>query len=406
MATAGGEVTLLATYCGKRLSLTVPTSVKVGDVAHKAAETLNLRKEDLPLSLLYQGNPIDDMAPLDVALAKMKGVTAIHLVKRSGTGKGTTAQRTTAEGLLYAYCSECEGLSKIRPVFKCSSCKEEGGFERKSMEPIDHFDGQYPAEKMIGICNLCKKSDVQPSISFQCVSCESGDKAILRQIRDNIHNIPCMKCGLRLEIVIQMKCSSRHCICLDCFRNMCKVKLDNDKFQNFEGFGYSVNCPGPGDDCKRIPILDPHHFKIVDADPATDCTFYQKFKDKSASNYQPAGDDILCVCKKEITMSSASSVPVSGDSKPETQPTVAGQKWYSSFANIFKKKQEPPRPPPQRKTRRQASCSECRTKYCMECKMVWHTGNCPKVDGRALEDQEFPVAADQARSAQWPSSPK
>ena len=69
MATGGGkgEVTLLATYCGKRLSLTVPTNAKVGDVVQKAVETLNLRKEDLPLSLLYQGNPIDDQAPLDVS---------------------------------------------------------------------------------------------------------------------------------------------------------------------------------------------------------------------------------------------------------------------------------------------------------------------------------------------------
>ena len=71
MATAAGqkEVTLLATYCGKRLSLTVPTKVKVADVVQKAAETLNLKSEDLPLSLLYQGSPIDDTAPLDVSLS-------------------------------------------------------------------------------------------------------------------------------------------------------------------------------------------------------------------------------------------------------------------------------------------------------------------------------------------------
>lgn len=71
MATGGkGEVTLLATYCGKRLAVTVPTNAKVGDVVQKAAETLNLRKEDLPLSLLYQGSPIDDMAPLDVSIGR------------------------------------------------------------------------------------------------------------------------------------------------------------------------------------------------------------------------------------------------------------------------------------------------------------------------------------------------
>jgi hypothetical protein len=277
MATGGqGEVTLIATYCGKRLSLTVPTTVKVGDVVHKAVETLNLRKEDLPLSLLYQGDPIDDMAPLEVALAKMKGVTAIHLVKRSVQTSGKTTvhkSNVTREGWLHAYCSTCEGLSKIRPIFKCSSCKEEGGFERQSAEPVDHFDGEYPKDRIIGTCNICRKTDVLPNISFQCVACDERDQAILRQIRDNIHDIPCMKCSLRQEIVIQMRCSCRHCMCLVCFRNLCRVKLDNNSFGNFEGFGYSVCCPGPGADCKDVPILDPHHFKIVDENPTMDGTF-------------------------------------------------------------------------------------------------------------------------------------
>ena len=95
------------------------------------------------------------------------------------------------------------------------------------------------------------------------------------------------------EIVIQMRCSCRHCMCLVCFRNMCRVKLDNNSFGNFDGFGYSVCCPGTGEnavntalhhndviffpglgaDCKDVPILDPHHFKIVDENPAMDGTF-------------------------------------------------------------------------------------------------------------------------------------
>ncbi|CAI8008617.1 hypothetical protein GBAR_LOCUS5891 [Geodia barretti] len=211
MATGGqGEVTLLATYCGKRLSLTVPTSAKVGDVVHKAVETLNLRKEDLPLSLLYQGDPIDDMAPLEVALAKMKGVTAIHLVKRSVQTSGkTTVHKSNVTR---------EAPAKTRKIDpsgnQCSSCKEEGGFERQSAEPVDHFDGEYPKERIIGTCNMCKKTDVLPNISFQCVACEERDQAILRQIRDNIHDIPCMKCSLRQEIVIQCRSSCVNCMFL------------------------------------------------------------------------------------------------------------------------------------------------------------------------------------------------
>ena len=99
-------------------------------------------------------------------------------------------------------------------------CVQEGAFERRSMEPIDHFDADYPPEKMVGTCNACNKENIQvthtnatfslltslppslslslqPNISFQCVSCDTRDMAILRQIRDNIHDIPCMKCTLR-----------------------------------------------------------------------------------------------------------------------------------------------------------------------------------------------------------------
>lgn len=49
----------------------------------------------------------------------------------------------------------------------------------------------------------------------------------------------------------------------------------------------------------------------------------------SFDNYQPSGDDILCLCKKEIAMSTAKPVTVSGGetiNKEPPQPTVAGQK--------------------------------------------------------------------------------
>lgn len=57
--------------------------------------------------------------------------------------------------------------------------------------------------------------------------------------------------------------------------------------------------------------------------------------------------------------------------------------------NIFKKKQEQAPPPARKtqKTRRKASCSDCSREYCMECKMLWHTGECCEVDEKALQDQ-------------------
>ena len=68
MATGGGsgEVSLIAHYSGKKLHLCIPSNAKVGDIVQKAVESLNLKEKDLPLSLLYQGTPVDDTVPVDV----------------------------------------------------------------------------------------------------------------------------------------------------------------------------------------------------------------------------------------------------------------------------------------------------------------------------------------------------
>lgn len=44
--------------------------------------------------------------------------------------------------------------------------------------------------------------------------------------------------------------------------NMCKVKLGNDSFRNFEGFGYSVCCPGPGVPCELVRLCE-EKFSVV-----------------------------------------------------------------------------------------------------------------------------------------------
>lgn len=52
----------------------------------------------------------------------------------------------------------------------------------------------------------------------------------------------------------------------------------------------------------------------------------------SVENYRPSGDDILCLCKKEIAMASAKKVTVEEPSMQTTQPTVAGQKLVTLFS--------------------------------------------------------------------------
>ena len=85
MATGGDSksVTFLVTYSGQKLSVTIPTNAKVGDVVGKAIETLGLKREDLPLSLLYRGSPLPDDAPVDVSV--------LYSMLCSGSARGSQA---------------------------------------------------------------------------------------------------------------------------------------------------------------------------------------------------------------------------------------------------------------------------------------------------------------------------
>ena len=65
-------------------------------------------------------------------------------------------------------------------------------------------------------------------------------------------------------MVFKFACQAKHTMCTDCFQLMCKQLLGAGKFRSFGESGFSVGCPGPGEDCPHIPVPDPHHFKIVD----------------------------------------------------------------------------------------------------------------------------------------------
>ena len=146
--------------------------------------------------------------------------------------------------------------------------------------------------------------------------------------------------------------------------------------------------------------------------------------------FQPAGDAVLCRCKHVIDMSRGKEVPV------ETEPavTVSGLRynmrgerkrwrllgedivllWRKYFMFVWCGKREgmhatssfrcetrrdafhklctcafpccrwyqrlwPRKKPPPPKTRRRASCTHCHTNHCLECKQLWHEGDCQKL---------------------------
>lgn len=324
-------------------------------------------------------------------------VTVIHLVKKTTrTGARTTTQQlvhsisNSSSEKLRAWCKDCDGLVVARPVFHCRKCRVDGTFERLSVDPIDYHAQEIPAHLLAGTCNACKGEELAPSVIFECSACDNRPVAPLRLIRENFHHIPCIKCGLRVELLVKFPCSSGHCICQECFSNMCKQQLGVDRFQQFPDLGFSIHCPGPGEDCKASPVLDPHHFRIAGE------VFYKKFTEKAMETYVPSGDNILCKCKTEIDMTQGKPVPVE---PAEPEAAVSGLRWYQRW---FKSQPKKPSPKP---TRRRASCSKCDVAYCLGCKQVWHEGNCvPVTKEMEEEEKSFPIEPDKAQAGRWPDS--
>lgn len=393
-------LTFTVNFQGSRTVLHLPMDLKVGKAIQKAAE--QFKTDPQGLTFLYHGLEITDDMTVGDALAKASNVTVVHLVRVSTNTKVSTARVPLSlvdnKGKLYAFCRECSSLSEAREVLTCRNCNKHEHFHRTSSEPIDHFSPTLDGEKLKGVCS-CKPDEASyASVKFECGACPPGNSvSVLRQVRDNIHRKPCMKCAKTEDIVFRFACTQRHIMCLNCFSKYCQQMMSADNFHGFNDMGYSVGCPGRGRDCANTPVPDPHHFKIVD----DDLKFYEKFIDKSVCAIDP-GNNIMCTCKTLIDPGHGTEVTVQEPTgATAAQPTSDGLRWYQ---RVFRKAQ--PKPPAPRK-RCRTSCSKCRMQYCVACKQAWHEGDCkPITDAIKKEEKAFPIDEKHAMTGCWPEEDK
>lgn len=68
-------------------------------------------------------------------------------------------------------------------------------------------------------------------------------------------------------------------------------------------------------------------------------------------------------------------------------PLLSHPRWYQRLFRTQPKSSPPPKP----KTRRRASCTNCKVDHCLECKQLWHDGECQKATKEIEEQDKVPA---------------
>eukprot|EP00731_Ephydatia_muelleri_P029416 Em0020g1060a len=381
------QVSLVVNYNARRENFKFFRSTVVVDALSEVAAKFKI-SEPHTKALLHNGHVMNEEA----TFGNFEGTTVVHLVNKTEVMSVRTA---VVKGIqdhdkYFGFCGSCKLLTKVRPIVNhCGT----GVFVFDSTAQPDYHAAN---PDLTGKCHVCKK-ECKGKVRFQCTSCEEVGVAFLRLVRKNTLGVPCMNCCKAEEQVFVFPCPNRHCLCLGCFMNYCQVMMNCDLFRTFPEVGYSINCPAPGVQCKESPVLDPHHFCLVD----NKGPFYANYKEKSCSHLDLPDTSILCHCKMEIDISSGTEASPRTAPVAATQEDVAGIGWFRSLLRIFSGPVRAP-PPASSRGRRRVSCRKCQTVYCCDCKMTWHEGACQEVTEAMKEQEKFKIEAVNAQKGVWP----
>ncbi|XP_019853441.1 PREDICTED: E3 ubiquitin-protein ligase parkin-like [Amphimedon queenslandica] len=404
MATASGPIGINIQFGKQRATLHVDKKTKLNAIIAKALKELNEEPQGRHFLLLHEGKPLPGDATAEAVFIS-KSATVFFLQPATELQIKTASQiqldlkgaNNAVEDNKYGYCKSCGSTCEVKPIFRCAGCNQETFILEGD---IDYFDDE-SVLKAEGTCaNPSCKGKGHPVITYVCKACPGDNQApFLRQLRTNIHQLPCMKCEKKDMVVFLFSCNSKHTICFNCFHYYCTIMLDRNKFKNFGQAGFSIHCPGTDADCLDTPISDPHHFRIVEK--TTDGkSFYNAFSDLAFEQWAPPGDNIICTnsnCKFEVDVSRGTDTEVTQPASASTPaPVVTGSAWML-FKKLF---QGPPPPPPPPQMRKKVSCFKCQQAYCCVCKKNWHEGNCVIVDEKEIK--EFTIDPKCAAASKWP----
>lgn len=162
----------------------------------------------------------------------------------------------------YIWCnSPCNSLQAGKLRVKCSQCGE--GAIVLYNDPCDWNDVLLP-NRVSGCCETAGcESPVPAEFYFKCAGHSSaGDDVVppLYLIKNNIRDIPCLACTEVNNPVLVFECPSRHVICVDCFGDYSRSRLNERQFVLDLDLGYTLPCPV---NCENSLVKETRHFKLM-----------------------------------------------------------------------------------------------------------------------------------------------
>ena len=82
--------------------------------------------------------------------------------------------------------------------------------------------------------------------------------------------------------------TDNHVICVECFVQYCRTKLDSRQFILQEAIGYTLPCPGLGATCETTFLTEVHHFRALGK------VQYERYKNFATEEFVLQNGGILC----------------------------------------------------------------------------------------------------------------
>lgn len=184
------------------------------------------------------------------------------------------AERESRKAHFYVWCnSPCNKLQTGKLRVKCVECGE--GAITLDRDPCDWLD-VLQNNKITGHCEKEECPAVTyVSFYFKCSGddhdAQTNNAPPLSMVKSNIREVPCLACTDLSDPVVVFECEDRHVICIECFADYCKSKLNERQFILDPELGYTLACPVRCDDSL---ISEVRHFHLAGQ---TDYDRYQRF---------------------------------------------------------------------------------------------------------------------------------
>jgi len=173
----------------------------------------------------------------------------------------------------YIWCnSPCKSLQAGKLRVRCSQCGE--GAIVLYNDPCDWDDVLLP-NRVSGHCETpgCE-SPVPAQFYFKCGGHDGGREDTappLNLVKNNIKDVPCLACTEVNPLVVVFECAARHVICVDCFGDYGRSRLNERQFVLDVDLGYTLPCAVG---CQNSLVKESRHFKILGEE---NYTRYQTF---------------------------------------------------------------------------------------------------------------------------------